>query len=55
MPAYTNYYDCEIIFKLMLPETITYVDGTTVDDETAKGGMIDEGDYDGHRVIGAWE
>ena len=39
----------------MLPETITYDDGTTVDDEAAKGGMIDEGVFDGHRVIGIGE
>ncbi|MBO4315126.1 MAG: hypothetical protein J5867_04065 [Prevotella sp.] len=55
MTPYTYYYISEMIVKLMLPGTITYDDGTTVDDEATKGNMIDEGDFDGHRVIGVWE
>ena len=38
---------------LMLPGTITYDDGTTVDDEAAKGGMIDEGVFGRQKSV--WE
>jgi hypothetical protein len=37
----------------MLPGTITYDDGTTVDDEAAKGGMIDEGVFGRQKSV--WE